>query len=140
MSFFFKKDRSKPGSALSNTHPTPNATRDIRSSDGAPLNSSSQIPTLNGVAGSQKPSPSPGASANDSLNSLAGNELVRPGTASAASGRPSQQEERASQTNENSRSAAPPSPEQKVMRDLSLRNGGPERFQEPVRLLEMSDM
>ena len=135
MSFFFKKDKSKPGSSSSNTHPS--ATRDIRSSDGAPsTSSSSQIPTLNGAVASQKPSsPSPGASVNNSLNSLAGNETaVRSGTASGASGRPSQQEERAASATERSSIAAPPSPEQKVMRDPSLRNGAPERAPEPVCL------
>lgn len=141
MSFFFNKNK-KPGSGGSNALPPasrgePSDGRqihiylanpadlppDIRSSDGP----ASQIPSLNGLGGntSKPASPTPGQqAANPSINAIAEN------AGPAATQRPADDRAATLREGAGSRNGAPPSPEQKMLRD---RGDSRETSRDPVR-------
>lgn len=117
MSFLFKSSKKGgPGPQPSNTPvsaPIPPVNRGLRSSDGG--GPESQIPTLNGVAhhgsGSKPGSPTPGQGYNTSLDSVA--------KEGRGSGQRPQEDRIAALREDGARSAGPPSPEQKSLREGS---------------------
>lgn len=122
MSFLFKSSKKgAPGPQPSNTAitssvsaPLPPANRGLRSSDGG--GPDSQIPTLNGVAhgnpNSKPGSPTPGQGLHTSLDSVAKDRI-------GSGQRPLADDRVASLREDGARSAGPPSPEQKSLREGS---------------------